>query len=98
MSIEKQEQSEIGAAYLRDRSLSAAARGVLATLLSLPRYEVNSIEGLTRLLPNRRGAISTALSELEKGGYLKREMEKGADGRFKWYYRISAEPVFGGNV
>lgn len=65
-----------------------AARGVLAALLSLPRYEVNSIEGLTRLMPNKRGAISTALSELEKG----------ADGRFKWYYRISAEPVFGGNI
>ncbi len=94
----KQEQSENGAAYLRDRSLSAAARGVLATLLSLPKYEVNSIEGLARLLPNRKPSISTALSELEKGGYLKREMEKGADGRFKWYYRISAEPVFRGNI
>lgn len=94
----KQEQSENGAAYLRDRSLSAAARGVLATLLSLPKYEVNSIKGLARLLPNRKPSISTALSELEKGGYLKREMEKGADGRFKWYYRISAEPVFRGNI
>ena len=53
----KQEQSENGAAYLRDRSLSAAARGVLATLLSLPKYEVNSIEGLARLLSWKRAAI-----------------------------------------
>ncbi len=54
------------AAFLHDKSLNASARGVLATMLSLPTDEQITIESLSRILPDGKSAISSALKSLEK--------------------------------
>lgn len=85
-----------GAAYLQDNGLSAAARGVLATLLALPKEECISLERLSKIFPNGKSSLSTALSQLEERGYLHREMQHTTDGRFgSSCYRFSGDPIFG---
>lgn len=80
--------------FLKDSSLSAAARGVLATALSLPTDTSVSIESLTAILPDGRTAVSNALSALEKRGYFKRERKNTDNGRFRWELTFSGDPVF----
>ncbi len=82
------------AAFLQDKSLNASARGVLATMLSLPADEQITIESLSRILPDGKSAISSALKSLEKKGYFMRECVRNPHGRFIWYCRFSGEPVF----
>ncbi len=84
----------LDAAFLRDGSLNASARGVLATMLSLPADEQITIESLSRILPDGKSAISSALKSLEKKGYFMRECVRNSHGRFIWYCRFSGEPVF----
>lgn len=85
-----------GAAYLQDNGLSAAARGVLATLLALPKEESVSLEKLSKIFPNGKSSLSTALSQLEEHGYLMREIKHSKDGRFDGGgYRFSSDPIFG---
>ena len=62
----------IGNSMFKDRMLSLKARGLLATMLSLPESWVFSVKGLASILPNGEGSITTALHELERLGYLKR--------------------------
>lgn len=84
-----------GAAYLQDNDLSAAARGVLATLLALPKEESISLESLSKIFPNGKSSLSTALSQLEEHGYLRREIQHTTDGRFgSSCYRFSGDSIF----
>ncbi len=81
--------------FLSDSNLSATARGVLATALSLPSNTSVSIDSLTAILPDGRTAVSNALSALEKRGYFKRERKNTDNGRFRWELTFSSEPVLG---
>lgn len=81
-------------AFLRDSNLSASARGVLATMLSMPTDSTINVEKLSEMLPDGKTSISTALHLLEKNGYFKRERVQTTNGRFSWRYRFSGEPVF----
>lgn len=94
MSNEKQEISTENTAFLRDSNLSASARGVLATMLSMPTDSSINIGKLSEMLPDGKTSISTALHLLEQNGYFKRERVKTANGRFSWCYRFSGDPVF----
>jgi DNA-binding MarR family transcriptional regulator len=58
---------------IQDPSLSWAARGLLAYLLSLPeKWEVHLTELFTRSTDGRR-ATEAAIKELIKAGYVKKE-------------------------
>lgn len=68
----------IGNAVFRS-DLSLKARGLLCTMLSLPKDWHFSIEGLMQILKEGREAMRTALAELKKKGFLVIEQvrEKG---------------------
>lgn len=66
--------------FLRDKTLSLSARGVLITLLQLPDSWNLSEKTIMSILPDGQKKVSTALKECEKAGYLCRERvvdEKG---------------------
>jgi DNA-binding Lrp family transcriptional regulator len=79
----------------KDTSLSAKAKGILTTILSLPLTWKYSIAGLTTLFSDSDTSIRTGLQELEKAGYLKRERvyENGRIVRWKYnIYEIKQQP------
>lgn len=76
---------------LRDNKLGATERGVLITMLCLPENWNFSIKGLSKILPDGITKISTALKNLEKLGYLRRERVY-TDGKISdWDYIFSDE-------
>lgn len=82
-------------AFIRDRCLGLTARGLLLTMLSMSDNFNFSIKGLASILPDGEAKVSSALKELEKHGYLKRERIYGKNGRFlDVEYSISDEPIF----
>lgn len=82
--------------HLRDKDLSLKARGLLSFMLSLPPDWDYSIKGLMSFChKDGRDAIMSALQELEKVGYLKRERVRRPNGTFATtYYTVSAYPMF----
>lgn len=67
--------------HLRDRNLSLRSIALLSIMLSLPEDWDYSLRGLARICKDGRDAIGTALKELEKYGYLKREQKRDSHGR-----------------
>jgi Helix-turn-helix domain len=70
----------LGNEVLRDSRLSFCARGVLAHLLSLPDGQRGDIRSLSERTPEGRERVASALRELERFGYLKREVKRTSDG------------------
>lgn len=78
---------------LTDSRLSMKTRGLLVTMLGLPPGWDYSVLGLTKILPDGRRAIGSALQELEEFGYLVREQERGENGKFgNTIYTVIPEP------
>ncbi|GAA3265225.1 MULTISPECIES: hypothetical protein [Streptomycetaceae] len=67
-------------AAVRDRRLSRRARGLLVEILSHRDGFGVSMASLLAGGPERDGALTTALRELERYGYLHRERERREDG------------------
>lgn len=67
---------------LRDKGLSSNAIGLLVLIKSLPYSWRFSVEGLMAMCTNGIGSITTALKELERAGYLRRERIR-ENGKFK---------------
>lgn len=57
----------------QDKTISAKAKGLFATMCSLPENWDFNIAGLTALSTDGEVAVSSGLRELEDRGYLKRE-------------------------
>ena len=62
--------------HLRNKALSLKAKGLLSQMLSLPEDWDYTLKGLSI------DAIRTAVWELEKAGYIRRE--QGRDPKAKW--------------
>lgn len=58
--------------HLRDKRLSLKAKGLLSVILSLPEDWDYTIAGLSAITDTGKDAISAALKELEKSGYISR--------------------------
>lgn len=58
--------------HLRDKRLSLKAKGLLSVILSLPEDWDYTIAGLAAITDTGKDAISAALKELEKAGYINR--------------------------
>ena len=58
--------------HLRDKRLSLKAKGLLSVILSLPVDWDYTIAGLAAITDTGKDAISAALKELEKAGYINR--------------------------
>lgn len=79
--------------FLRDKSLSINARGILITMLSLRDDWDFSIKGLAAILPDGEKKVGSALKELEKHGYLVRERIYDNGKLADWNYIISDEKL-----
>ncbi len=80
--------------FLQDAELGIADRGLLMTMLSKSDSFDFSIKGLASLLPNGETAIRTALCNLEKLGYLRKERIKDKGKFVDVIYRIFDCPIF----
>ncbi len=69
-------------AIFRDKSLSLKERGLWATIASCSDSWDCSINGFAAILPDKKGAISAAVKNLEEKGYLTRNEQKRNGGRF----------------
>ena len=75
----------------KDTLLSMKAKGLLATLLSLPEDWNFSTIGLAKLCNDGETAVRSALKELEQNGYLNREAIREKGTIIDWKYTIYEE-------
>lgn len=79
--------------HFKEREMSLKAKGLLSLMLSLPDDWNYSISGLVTLSRDGKDSVMSALSELEKFGYLKRERIVNEKGQFNGVeYNIFEEP------
>ena len=69
-------------AHFKERDMSLKAKGLLSLMLSLPDTWNYSISGLVTLSKDGKDSVMSALSELEKFGYLERKQVKDDKGQF----------------
>jgi len=101
VSIEKpsKEQKKAGFAQIpnsvfNDKRLSYRALGLLAYLLSKPPNWNPVMAELRKERKERKGAVRTAVAELEKLGYLTKTARRTAAGRVNgWAYRVTNAPA-----
>ena len=80
--------------YLKDKSLSLKAKGLLTVMLSLPDTWQYSVRGLASICREGVSAIAAALQELETAGYVTRYQGRSGDGQFSKYdYIINEIPT-----
>ncbi len=79
--------------HFREKKMSLKAKGLLSLMLSLPEDWDYSIAGLATLSKDGKDSIMSALSELEKFGYLSRERVVNDRGQFAGVeYNIYEQP------
>ena len=82
-------------AFIYDKRLSLAERGLLLLLISLPMNWKFSVTGIATMIAEGRDKVSSTLKALEKHGYLKREQQFKDNGSFaNVLYTFSDEPIF----
>lgn len=69
-NLTKKDFTYIYQVVLRDRTLNAFDRGMLITLVNLADSWKISVEGLRRILPDGKTAISSSLKRLTDKGYV----------------------------
>lgn len=79
--------------HFKERKMSLKAKGLLSLMLSLPDDWNYSVSGLVTLSKDGKDSVMSALSELEKFGYLTRERVVNDKGQFAGVeYNIFEEP------
>lgn len=81
--------------YLRDKSISLKAKGLLSIILSLPDDWEYSVAGLASICSENETSIKSALSELKKNGYLvvvKKMPGETKSGRIEYEYTFFEQP------
>ena len=72
----------VGMDVAKDQKLSLTERGMLLTLLSLPPDWDFTVEGVSKILPDGRDRIRTAMNNLKKYGYVMQVQGRREDGAF----------------
>ena len=81
--------------HLRDEQLSLKAKGLLSQMLSLPPTWDYTVSGLVAINREKETAITAALKELKKNGYLivtKLLPNQTESGRYEYIYDIYENP------
>ena len=79
--------------HFKEKRMSLKAKGLLSLMLSLPDDWNYSISGLVKLSKDGKDSVMSALSELEKFGYLTRSKVINSKGQFSGMeYNIYEEP------
>ena len=80
--------------HLRNKALSLKAKGLLSQMLSLPEDWDYTLKGLSLINRESIDAIRTAVWELERAGYIRREQGRDAKGKMAdMVYTIYEQPV-----
>lgn len=80
--------------HFKEKGMSLKAKGLLSLMLSLPDDWDYSINGLATLSKDGKDSVMSALTELEKFGYLKRTKSINEKGQFAGYdYDIYEKPI-----
>lgn len=80
--------------HLRNKEISLKSKGLLSQMLSLPEDWDYTLSGLACINKESVDAIRTAVIELEKAGYVKREQKRNPQGGFaEIIYTIYEQPV-----
>lgn len=80
--------------HFKEKKMSLKAKGLLSLMLSLPDDWDYSIAGLAALSKDGKDSVMSALSELEKFGYLTRTKMVNSKGQFAGVeYNIYENPV-----
>ena len=80
--------------HLRNKALSLKAKGLLSQMLSLPEDWDYTLKGLSLISRESIDAIRTAVWELEKAGYIRREQGRDPKGKMAdMVYTIYEQPV-----
>lgn len=83
----------VGMDVAKDQRLNLTERGMLLTLLSLPPDWDFTVEGMTKILPDGRDRIRTAMNNLKKYGYVRQAQGRREDGSFdSGYMEIYNKP------
>ncbi len=85
----------ISNSYLRDKSISLKAKGLLSMILSLPDDWEYSVAGLASICSENETSVKSALSELKKNGYLvvtKKMPNETKSGRIEYEYTFFEQP------
>lgn len=79
--------------HFKEKKMSLKAKGLLSLMLSLPDDWNYSVSGLVSLSKDGKDGVMSALSELEKFGYLTRVKTQNEKGQFNGIeYNIYEEP------
>lgn len=79
--------------HFKEKDMSLKAKGLLSLMLSLPDDWNYNISGLVKLSKDGKDSVMSALGELEKFGYLRRDRTIDNKGRFSGIiYNIFEEP------
>ena len=79
--------------HFKEKKMSLKAKGLLSLMLSLPDTWNYSVSGLVTLSKDGKDGVMSALAELEKFGYLRRERLTNDKGQFSGIeYNIYEEP------
>ena len=79
--------------HFKEKKMSLKAKGLLSLMLSLPDDWNYSVSGLVTLSKDGKDSVMSALSELEKFGYLSRERVVNEKGQFAGVeYNIYEQP------
>ena len=81
----------------KDSRINMKTRGLFATIMSLPPEWELTIEGLSKIMPDGKDAISTAIKALIKFGYCDRKRCTNEKGRFVGYDYTFIEKPFSEN-
>ena len=80
--------------HLRNKALSLKAKGLLSQMLSLPEDWDYTLKGLSLINRESVDAIRTAVWELERAGYIRREQGRDTKGKMAdMVYTIYEQPV-----
>ena len=79
--------------HFKEKDMSLKAKGLLSLMLSLPDDWNYSVSGLVKLSKDGKDSVMSALSELEKFGYLHRSRVVNEKGQFSGVeYNIYEQP------
>ena len=79
--------------HFKEKKMSLKAKGLLSLMLSLPDTWNYSVSGLVALSKDGKDSVMSALAELEKFGYLRREQMINDKGQFAGVeYNIYEQP------
>lgn len=84
--------------FLKDKRISLKAKGLLATMYSLPNEWDYSINGLCKITNTGLRAVRAAITELEIIGYIERKQIHNEKGQFDYEYLVKFTPKINKNA